>query len=120
MKKSYVSTPLFFYYLVLSLIHSVYGADNPDLMGLPEQIGIAFGIGTFAGGILASAVLILMWVVPITILVRGRASIFISMISCVLILSFAVAISWLPLFTLILIVLMIAGLWASKTRGWFT
>lgn len=121
MKGKILTIPLFFFFSVLSLLKPVYGAENPDLLALPEQLGIALGIGTFAGGILASGILILMWVIPINIFVKGRGDkSFLTIISTLVIISLAVVMNWLPLFTLVLIVLLIAGLWGQKTKGWFT
>jgi len=75
-----------------------------DILALPEDIGIATGVGTFAGGILLTLVLLFAFI-SLPIYKRNATAI---IILSVLILGFAVVVQWLNIFFLIIIVLLVA------------
>jgi hypothetical protein len=89
-----------------------------DLTSIPTQLGAALGTTAFVGGLIASAFMILMFDMPIIIF--GRDQPMMLAIMTVLVLSIDVALTWLPYFTLIIIIFMLALLFASEMRTWIT
>lgn len=89
-----------------------------DLTTIPTQIGNAlFGGNAFVGGLVATVFLLLMCVMPIVIFSKNYM---VLLTMTVLVLSIAVALTWLPYFTLIIIIFMLALLFASEMRTWIT
>jgi len=86
-----------------------------DILALPEDIGIALGVGTFAGGILLTLVLLFAFIsLPIY-----KKNIMAITILSLLILGFAIVVQWLNIFFLIIIVLIIALGITEKALGIF-
>ena len=113
-KNHYIlSLPLFF--LVLTLITPVYADDEPDinLVNLPEQLGDAWGISSFAAGLFMSTVLLFAFLLP---LVVWRKTGLITLIVGFSIMGFCIAIGWLPYWIMLLISLLIASMYASKIK----
>jgi len=80
-----------------------------DLMSVPAYLGTALGIGTFAGGLLAGALMLMAFLTPAVILARGKGGslIFLIMVGLVL-MGFEVAIAWVPVWLFTVVVLAIA------------
>jgi len=113
-KNHYIlSLPLFF--LALTLIIPVYADDEPDinLVNLPEQLGDAWGISSFAAGLFMSTVLLFAFLLP---LVVWRKTGLITLIVGFSIMGFCIAIGWLPYWIMLLISLLIASMYASKIK----
>jgi hypothetical protein len=88
-----------------------------DLTQIPTQLGIALNIPAFAAGILASAFMLLMFDMPIVIFSKNMMML---AIMSVLVLCIDVALTWLPYYCLIIIVFMLALMFASEMRTWIT
>lgn len=108
--------PLFFVMLILP----VYAATDVNLLTLHEALGEQLGVGTFAGGLIASAILLMMTVLPVALINRSRrggggpiAEIFIGMT----ILGVCVAITWFPVWVFVLLAFIIALLFSDKITG---
>lgn len=86
-----------------------------DILNLPTDLGIALGIGSFAGGILLTLV-ILFTFLSLPIYKKNTNAI---IIFSVLILGFAVVIGWLSIFFLIIIILIVALGITEKALGIF-
>lgn len=89
-----------------------------DITQIPTNLGNALGTTSTVGGLLASAFLILMFDMPLIIFARDQLmalSVMTVMILCV-----EVALGWLPYFVLIIIIFMLALLFASEMRTWIT
>lgn len=87
-----------------------------DILALPEDLGSALGIGTFAGGILLTLI-ILFTFISLPIYKKNVNAI---IILSVLVLGFAVVIQWLSIFFLIIIILLIAVGITEKALGIFS
>ena len=114
MKNRYIlSLSLFF--LVLTLIIPVYADDEPDinLVNLPEQLGDAWGISSFAAGLFMSTIVLFAFLLP---LVVWRKTGLITLIVGFSIMGFCIAIGWLPYWIMLLIFLLTAALYASTIK----
>lgn len=109
-----LSLPLFFL-LSLSLIIPVYADDDPDinLTNLPEQLSDAWGITEFAAGLFMSTLLCLTFLFPIAM---WKKTSFAPLIVGFGVMSFCIAIGWLPYWILLVITLLVASMYASKIK----
>ena len=89
-----------------------------DITQIPANLGAALGTTSTVGGILASAFLILMFDMPLVIFARNQLMMLAVM--TVITLSACVALTWLPFFVLIIVIFMLALLFASEMRTWIT
>lgn len=110
---------LLFFLMLISSVYATEEQENPNILDIPSQLGSALGIGTFAAGILCSVVLVFAFILPLEIMTRGKSQ-FSVLIVGVGLMSFCVAVSWLPIYVIILIILLIAGLFGGKLKGIFT
>jgi len=102
------------------LISPVYAQDEVNLLALHEALGERLGVGTFAGGLIASAILLMMTILPVALINRSRkggggpvAEIFIGMV----ILGVCVAITWFPIWIFILLCFLTALMFSDKITG---
>lgn len=96
-------------------------AEQIDLTTIPQFLADQLGIPLFAGQILASIILMLIILLPVTILTRSKKAGFLPELAFSLgVLSLCIALGWLPLFVLVVVILCVAGLWGAKVKGWFT
>jgi len=104
----------------VSLISVVQAPQDIDIMDVPEAVGESFGIPeanrAFVGGIFMSMILFLALVLP-TLLLRNKAPTF---FMSFLVLSFCVAVNWLPIWMMVVVILLIASMFASKMKRVFT
>ena len=89
-----------------------------NMTAIPQNLGTALGVSTFAAGVLASCFIYLMFTLPIIIFARNNIVAYLTL--GIGILSFCVAISWLPAWTLFVIVFIIALMFADKIRNWIS
>lgn len=103
------------FFVCLSLIIPVYAEDEPDinLVNLPEQLASAWGITEFAAGLFMSTLLCLAFLFPIAMWKRTS---FAPLIVGFGVMSFCIAIGWLPYWLMLLISLLIASVYASKIK----
>jgi len=106
--------------LFLMLIMPVYAEDEVNLLTLHEKLGERLGVGTFAGGLIASSILLMMGILPVALINRSRkggggpiAEIFIGMV----ILGICVAITWFPIWIFVLLIFLIALMFSDKLTG---
>jgi len=86
-----------------------------DILNLPTDLGNALGIGSFAGGILIT-IIILFSFISLPIYKKMTTAI---VILSSLILGFAVVVQWLSIFFLIIIILIVALGITEKALGIF-
>lgn len=100
----------------LSFFVKTYSPLN--LTAIPEGLADNLGIDTFSGGILASAILLMIMLIPIALWEREGmwAKLIIGLIGV----GFCIAIQWLPTFFMIIIVLMLALMLSGRTRDWIS
>ncbi len=110
MKTATKTIILSFFLLFSSLPVAFCDSDGSvNLLNIPEYLGEKLGVGTFAGGLLAGALVLVAFLMPAVLLAKGKGSalIFIIIIGLVL-MGFEVAIAWLPVWLFTVVILMIA------------
>ncbi len=105
----------------LFLIQTAYCGESINLFDIPEALGEKLGVDAFAGGLLASAILILIFILPTTMLLRGsRHTTLIVMALLIFLYGFCVAISWIPVWTVIVFTFILSLLFAKDIKGVIT
>jgi len=90
-----------------------------NLMDFPTQLATQLGIPTFAGQILASSIILALFMFPTLFLTRNfkiPASLSILIMGFIS-MSLCVALGWLPIWTFMIISLVIALLYAKQILG---
>jgi len=102
------------------LISPVYAETEVNLLTLHEALGEKLGVGTFAGGLIASAILLMMFIMPVALINRSRkggggpmAELFIGLT----ILGVCVAITWFPIWIFVLLCFLVAVMFSDKITG---
>jgi hypothetical protein len=98
--------PLFLFF------RSLVGQTDINLMDIPTFLAERLGISVFAAGLLASGVVILLPIIIISILTRGKGFIMQLMVTLVF-LGLDVAVGWLPVWLFAIVILLIAFGFAS-------
>lgn len=119
MKKRFLALiPLFF----LIIIRPVYAESDVNLLTIHEALGEKLGVSIFAGGLICSAILLMMFILPVALINRSRkgggtpmAELFTGMT----VLGVCVAITWFPVWIFVLIILLIALMFSDKIKGVF-
>lgn len=103
--------------LVVTLILPVYAEEaDIDLLQLPTDLGNSLGISTTTAGVILAVLL----VAPFNIcLLLGKKMGTIAIILNFVFLGFFTSIGWIPNWTILLVALIIAGLYAVKAKGVF-
>lgn len=106
--------PLFLF-LVVTLIFPVYAEETEDidLYELPSALGTSLGISTVSAGVFLSVLLILPFNLCLMFWKKGGTSL---IIVNFIFLGFFTSIGWLPNWTVLLVALILAGLYASKIK----
>lgn len=89
-----------------------------NLAMFPQALGEVLQIGLFGGQMLASTIVIMMFMLPTSFYAKNNP--FPYIIVGIPVLGFLVAITWLPLFFLFIICVLIAFLFSDKLKGWAT
>lgn len=109
--------PLFF----LMLISPVFAPDDVNLLDLPEQLGERLGVSTFAGGLIASAILFMITVLPIAMITRRRNTGFIAeLVVGFVVMGVCIAINWLPYWFILIFSMIVALMFAGRMREFIT
>lgn len=87
-----------------------------SILNLDKAFGDAFGIGEFAGGVLLSMILLMAVMLPFAFLRSYTAMLIMGVVE----LTLDIVLMWLPIWTIIVIVLLIAIGVADKFRNVFT
>jgi hypothetical protein len=126
--KKHPEQPPFFSYLLLVVflilsvvslaIQPAYAVQPLNFTYFPEGLGGALSISTFAGGILASVILLSFVVVPVAII--EREGVYGKLISGIAVLGFCVAVSWLPQYFILVIGLIVSLMLAGNARDWMS
>jgi len=92
-----------------------------DLNALPTQVAAHLMINVFTAGLICSAVLFIICLLPMTIVTRSKRSSWIPELCLSLILlGFCVAMTWLPIFFIIAPCIIIALMFSGKMRDLIT
>jgi len=98
-------------------INIVY-AEEPDvdLLDLPRVLGETLGISTLSAGLILSILLVLPFdLCLITWSKSGKIAIILNLVF----LTFFTSIGWIPNWSILIVILILAGLYAGKTKGVF-
>lgn len=127
MTKHNPRTPLLFVLLLtLCFFVNIAYADETDysvydLTALPAQLASHLMIDIFTAGLLCTAVFMFIPLMAVAIITRSRKSSWIIEIALSLVLmGFCVAMTWLPVFFIVAFCLIIALLFAGKSRDMIT
>ena len=112
--------PPLFLFLILNLINEVYAMDAApvDLTHLPDQVANALGIPVFAAGILCFIVMTFAFMLPA--MIWGKKGSMASLFIGLGVLGFGIAVAWLPFWFLLIIILIIAVMFAEDVRNMIT
>jgi len=96
------------------------GSGQLNLMDIPEYLGDKLGIGPFAGGLLATAILVMMIMLPSAMLIRGKHASLFMLIEGLCIYGFCTAIVWIPIWLMIVLCMLLALLFSGNVRDWLS
>jgi len=97
-------------------VNTVYAADI-DLTDFDDKLGDALGIPAFGGGLLATMILLFIVLGCLGIAQKRAPSSMVTLTMIIMVSSFAIMCGWFPVWTLIVLVLLIAVLWGQKIVG---
>lgn len=107
--------------LFLINIKMVYAEeeDSVDLTDFPDKLSEALGIPLFPSQLLSSAILMAIFMFPALALTRGKDTQFlILLIFGNILMGVCIALTWLPYWFILILILLIAGIWSAKFKGW--
>ena len=117
MKPLKASIPLFLVFIVLSLIGSVYAPDVVDISEFPQRLSDAMNLPLIAGQMLASALVLCLFLLPTMLLTnKYRSQSVAVLIVGISVMGFLVATTWLPYWFLLVTVLIVALMYSGKMR----
>lgn len=120
MKAHLSLTLIVFLALTFSLISSVYASDGDlELSNVPQQLADRLGISLFAGQMLSGFMLMFIPLLIIATITRGKNTMLLVIVGLST-LCLGVALTWLPLWTLLITALIVALLFASNMRSWLS
>jgi len=102
----------------LPLAYAVDEDSQVNLLDVPLKVSEALGIPLFASQILCSAVVFVMFVLPVAFL--SKKGYLPPLIVSFLVLGTTVAIGWLPYWFLLIISMIVALMFAGTMRDWIT
>lgn len=97
-------------------MNTVYAADI-DLTDFDDLLGDALGIPAFGGGLLATMLLLFIVLGCLGAAMKRAPSSIMTMTIIIAVCCFAIMCGWFPVWTLIMIVLMVALLFGNKIIG---
>lgn len=96
-------------------VWKLFAADI-DLDQIPQRLGDALGIETFPAGILATLILLMVFLIPIIIIARKNVTMAILIVGFS-VLGFCTAVGWFPVYILAIISFIIALMFADKVTA---
>lgn len=100
-------------------VNIAYAEGEVDLSKFPERLSEMLGINEFAGELLASTLLMALFLFPAMMLARGKVSQeYVILFVGFSVMGISIALGWLPYFMLLIIVMLVALLYAGKMREW--
>jgi len=110
---------LFIVFVVMALpvVHAVDENDEVYLYDLPQKFSEAFNIDLFPAQIFASAIILMVFMIPVAI---WSKTIIPPIFVGVVILGLLIALTWLPVWFLVVLCMMIALLFAGRIREWIS
>lgn len=104
------------FFLVLT-VNNVYAVDV-DISEFDDRIGEALGIGAFGGGLLITFIVLFAVLGMLGIVMKRAPSTMMVLLLGIAVFSFAISVTWFPVWSLVFIILLVAALWGQKfARG---
>ena len=94
-------------------------SEEVNLQNFPSQLAEALNISTFGGEVLATLIMVIVVVVPILYLTKGK-NVMLALIMTIMVLCFGIAVFNLPSWILVLLAILGAGLLSGTLRDWIT
>lgn len=105
--------------MFLSSISPAHAEADIDFSAIPQNLADKMGISLFAGQLLCSCILMLIFLLPIALITRKRGTSWVlELVFGLLGMSVCIALTWLPYWLPLVVVLICAGLWSNKISGW--
>lgn len=121
MQREKVILPSFLFFIVLTFVNPVNAESDVDFANIPQNLADKLNIPLFASQILASGIILLMFLLPLTIIARGKRAGYIPELATTLvILGFCIAIEWLPYWFLLILAMLVALMFSGKMRDLIT
>jgi len=99
------------------MVNRAYAQDEIDLSTFPQGLADTLNISLFAGQLLASVIMMLIFMLPVVVYTKTLLPpLFVGLLT----LGFCIALGYLPVWFLLIISMLIAVLWGSKISGWIT
>ena len=106
-------------FMLTAVVNVAYATEDAiNLTEFPKQLAETLNIIEFAGGVLATLILMSLFLLPAMILARKNYMLHLTFVLSVM--CFAIAVGWLPVWLLLLTVMVVAALWSGKVRDWIS
>jgi len=93
-------------------------AEDIDFSVIPQNLADKMGIPLFAGQLLCSTIILLIFVLPTALIARKKnASPIAELMLGLCIMGFCLALGWLPYWILLILVMLVAFMYADKIAG---
>ena len=94
-------------------------SESVSLANIPHQLGVALGTSDFVGGIIGSALFMMLLIIPVLYFTKGK-NFLLAIIVGYVGMGLSVALSWFPAWMMLLLLIFTAALWASGFSNWIT
>lgn len=105
------------FFLVLT-IKNVYAIDV-DITEFDDRLGEALGVGAFGGGLILSVFFMFLFFALMGLVMRRQPSSLMTIFMGIAVASMCIAFGWFPVWSLIIIILLISFLFGNKIVGGF-
>ena len=109
--------PLFLF-LFLSLLVVTVKAESFDIMSVPEYMDDQLGCGEFIGGLLASLAIIMICLLPVMVMTKGK-NVTLYMVLFFAVLAPLTGLGWFPIWLYVVLLLAIALGFGQKLADYF-
>jgi len=111
MKKGLIALLSLFF--LVQTINCAYAVDV-DISEFDDRIGEALGIGAFGGGLLITFIVLFAVLGMLGIVMKRAPSTMMVLLLGIAVFSFAISVTWFPVWSLVFIILLVAALWGQK------
>jgi hypothetical protein len=106
-----------FIVMALPVVHAVDPNDEVNLMDLPQHFADAFNIGLFPAQIFTTGIIMMIFMLPIAIWSKTIVPpIFVGFV----VMGLCVALTWLPVWFLVVTAMLVALMFAGGMRNWLS
>lgn len=113
--------PLFIVFIASMLILPVYAPEGVDLSEFPQQLADAMNLPLIAGQMLASTLILFLFLAPTLLLLNKHASQSTAVLVVgISVMGFLIGAGWLPYWFLLVLCLLVAVMYAGKFRDFLS